>query len=302
MNMEMLATLLPIFLTILLGHLCRRFRILKPEGIATLKKVAANLTLPASALSAFASVDYSPRNLWMPVWVVIASCLMLAMGYAAQRLLRLPGKTVPYLMTGFEGGMLGFSLYPMLYGNLAPLAMPVIGNVFFIFTIYKVLLSQAKGPKAQLKEALTSPSIWALVLGLLIGATGLYKAMEPSGARALFTRILSYMSAPTSYLILLAIGYELDLRSVAWGKVGVTVLCRMVICGVMLAVTLLLNRFVMGGTMEISAAVMLFILPAPFVVTVFAKNDSEQSYLSSCLSVMTLVTVLAFAGMILFMK
>ena len=39
------------------------------------------------------------------------------------------------LMTGFEGGMLGFALYPLLYGTRAPFAIVDMGQVFFVFSI-----------------------------------------------------------------------------------------------------------------------------------------------------------------------
>ena len=52
---HVLETALPVFLTLGLGVLCRRTKLLSPEGVKALKSVAVNITLPAVMFSAFAT-------------------------------------------------------------------------------------------------------------------------------------------------------------------------------------------------------------------------------------------------------
>ena len=65
--MESLSTILPVFVTIALGMLIRKHRIISAEGMGALRKVAVHFTLPAASLAAFAAADYTPRNLLIPV-------------------------------------------------------------------------------------------------------------------------------------------------------------------------------------------------------------------------------------------
>mgnify|MGYP003462262011 CR=1 FL=1 len=60
------------------------------------------------------------------------------------------------------------------------------------------------------------PAFPAILLGLLVGATGLYDALKPSGVSQVLDALTGFVSAPTSVLILLAIGYDLDPAGIEW--------------------------------------------------------------------------------------
>ena len=282
--MNIIAIILPIFFSLGIGMLCRKKSILSRDSIEAVKKVAVNITLPAVTLASFAEADYTLKTMLVPAWVFLCCCAALALGMLLVRALHIPGKLTAYLCTGFEGGMLGFALYPLLYGARAPFAIVDMGQVFFVFSIYKVLLSGAKGKKALLREAAHSPSLWALFLGVLIGATGLYRRMEPSELQHVFNSLLNFVSAPTSFLILLSVGYDLQPSEIQWKQTLSAVGCRLI-------------RYALGGIMDPSAVILLFALPAPFVLPVFANDPNERGYLSSTLSVMTMITILIFCVM-----
>ena len=292
--MKILSVIIPVVLTVILGILCREAHILSPADIDAAKKIAVNITLPAVSLSAYLNADYSLRNLIIPLWVLICCCIMLILGLGLKKLVKSGNRLFPFLCCGFEGGMLGFSLYPILHPDMGPFSLLIMGNVFFVFTIYKVLLSGAKGAKALLLEAVKSPSLWSLFFGIIFGASGLYKAMAPSGAQAVLDDTLSFISRSTSFLILLAIGYDLDFRKIRWRAAFAAFAGREAICGILLAVTFLLNRFVLGGMIAADAALVMFILPPPYVVKVFAGDAEDTDILSSSLSIMTLFTLIMF--------
>lgn len=269
------------------------------DGIAAVRKIAMNITLPAVALTAFARAEYSLQSLWAALWIFLVCCGMLGLGFFLRKALGVREKTAPYLCTGFEGGMLGYALYPMLFGSLSPFAIVSLGNVLFIFTVYRAMLCGARGVGAVLQEAARSPSLLAILLGILLGATGAYRALEPSGGKELLDGVLSFLSAPTSFLILLTVGYDLRLTSVSWAKVLCIAFCRLLICGLMLGFTLLAGRFLMKETMQVGAVLMLFLLPPPFVVSAFNSAPEEQAFISSFISVMTLFTLCLFSLMAL---
>lgn len=292
--MKILSVVIPVVLTVILGMVCRQAHILSESDISAAKKIAVNITLPAVSFSAYLNADYSPQNLLIPFWVLICCCAMLGMGFLLKKLLHSSNRLLPFLCTGFEGGMLGFSLYPILHPDMGPFSLLIMGNVFFVFTIYKILLSGAKGKKAMLLEAVKSPSLWALFFGIVFSAGGLYKAMAPSGAQAVLDDTLSFISRSTSFLILLTIGYDLDFRKIRWRAAFTAFAGREAICGIMLALTLLLNRFVLHGRIETDAALVMFILSPPYVIKVFAGDSEDADILSSSLSIMTLFTLTLF--------
>ncbi len=300
--MEILGIVLPVFLVLGLGVLCRSRRIVSREGIRAIRWTAVNLTLPASLLLAVAQADYSGRRILIPLWIFLVCLAALGLGRLASKALRLPGKMTPYLCTGFEAGMLGYALYPLAFGPSAPFAIVDLGQVVFVFTVYKLLLSGARDGRRLLREAVSSPAIWGVALGLILGVSGLYRRMEPSGLQALFDKTLTFISAPTGFMILLTIGYDLEPARIEWRRTLGVAAVRVAIMALLAGATLLADRFLFGGVMELPAVVMLFVLPAPFVISAFSKEEEESAFLSSALSVMTLLTIGAFVLMTVFLR
>ncbi len=299
--MEVLQTVLPVLVMLGIGMLCRSRRLISREGINALKSVVVNITLPAVLLSAFATTRYTLMDIVIPLMMFGVCLLAWALGKLGGRLFRLPSRFVPFLTTGFEAGMLGYALFNMLYGSgrTAEFARVDLGQVLFVFTVYKILLGTEGREKADLgqlmKEMALSPIILAIVAGVLLGATGLYRALEPSGVSGLFDACTSFVSAPTSAIILLTIGYDLVLGDIPWASTAKVVALRY---GIMLALRvalgLLLRALWPQAALDAALNVM-FILPPPFVLPVFADDADQRVYVSSALSVSTLAAIAGFA-------
>ena len=60
----------------------------------------------------------------------------------------------------------------------------------------------------------------------------------------------------------------------------------------LLGVALLVNRLLLGGAMHTGALVLMFILPPPYVLPVFADAGDERANISSALSVLTLLSII----------
>ncbi|MBR4132149.1 MAG: hypothetical protein IKT99_04155 [Oscillospiraceae bacterium] len=294
---HVLETALPVFLTLGVGILCRRTKLLSPEGVKALKSVAVNITLPAVMFGAFATAEYSANSVGIPVVMFTICALAMVLGRIACNLLRIPGRLSPFLGTGFEAGMLGYALFALLFGaeNNSQFAIVDLGQVLFVFTVYKIALSGRIGWKEALHEALVSPTIWGIAAGLLVGATGLFKALEPSGVSGILKACASFLAAPTSAIILLSIGYDLVPGEIRWRRTGKIVLMRAAIMLICLILTLLLNKVVLKGAMHTGAVVLMMTLPPPYVLPVFADTGSERANISSALSVLTLLSLVIFA-------
>ena len=301
--LDVIRTILPVVVMLVIGIICRKSGLISREGIGALKNVVVNITLPAVLLNAFASTSYSFMDVVVPLLMFAVCFIAWALGKAAGKALRMPSRFVPFLTTGFEAGMLGYALFNMLYGadRTAEFARIDLGQVLFVFTLYKVLLAMEGNSKANagqlIREMALSPIIIAIVAGVLLGATGLYRRLEPSGVSGVLDACTAFVSAPTSAIILLTIGYDLVLDDIPWAETAKVVVLRLVI---MMALRTALVALL--GTLwpeaNLTAAInVMFILPPPFVLPVFADDADQRTYVSSALSVSTLVAIAGFAIM-----
>ena len=302
MLVQMLKTALPVFAALFIGVLCRKKEILTREGVDSVKKVAVNITLPAVLFPAFATADYAARNLLIPVSVFCACLLALFLGKIGAKLTRMRGSLAPFLMTGFEAGMLGYGLFGFLYPEelLPRFALIDLGQCMFVFSVYKILLNGRGGAKNAVRDALNSPVMWSMVLGVIFGATGLWNALIPSGAADIVLNTADFLSAPTSCLILIAVGYDLSLREIRFGRVLGYVGMRLIVMAVIFAALTLLDRYAFGGIIHTGGLVLMLILPAPFVLPIFANAGDERGDVASALSLMTLLTLAVFTAMAAF--
>ncbi len=290
-------TALPVFLALAMGMFCRSRQFVTREGVDTLKKVIINLTLPFVLFNAFATAEYSLSSLILPAIIFVVCTVMLLAGFLTIRVSKMNSRLAPFLASGFEAGMLGFSLFALLFPDqsASKFAMLVLGQELFVFTLYKTLLVGRTDLKSILKDFITSPTLVAVILGILAGATGLYSQLHTWGVGGIVDSVTSFISAPTGMIILLCVGYDLVLKEIPWRKTGGLIAMRLVISGIMLAVLVGLNRTVLNGMIFEGAAVLLFILPPPYIIPVFADEPNERVQISSALSALTLVTMVLFA-------
>ena len=300
---QVLQTILPVIVMLGIGIICRKTGLINREGIGALKNVVVNITLPAVLLNAFATTSYTFMDVVVPLLMFAACFIAWGLGKAAGKALRMPSRFVPFLTTGFEAGMLGYALFNMLYGadRTAEFARIDLGQVLFVFTLYKVLLAMDSNEKADvgglIREMALSPIIIAIVAGVLMGATGLYRALVPSGISGLLDACTAFVSAPTGAIILLTIGYDLVLDDIPWAETAKVVGLRLVIM-LVLRTALVALLGALWPQANLTAAInVMFILPPPFVLPVFADDAGQRTYVSSALSVSTLVAIAGFAIM-----
>jgi len=300
-GIEILRTVLPVIIVLIIGIILRHRRLIERNGINTLKNIVVNVTLPAVLLSAFASTSYSVRDICIPL-IMFGICMAAwILGRLAGKWFHLQSRFVPFFTTGFEAGMLGYALFTMLYGSsrTAEFAILVLGQVLFVFTVYKILLDRNSSEKTDgrkiLKEMISSPIIISIIIGVLIGATGLYQALEPSGISRIFDACTDFVSAPTSMLILLTIGYDLVLSDIEWKNTLKAVAVRFAIMLVLGAVFTGIMRLLWPQTDLLAATLVMFLLPPPYVLPVFADDENQRAYVSSVLSIYTLISIIGFA-------
>ena len=290
-----------------IGMICRQKKLLSREGISALKSVVVNITLPAVMVNAFATMEYSGKNIILTLMMFGICLIAWILGKVIKNVFHMESRFIPFLTTGFEAGMLGYALFMLLYGSdrISDFASIDLGQVLFVFTLYKILLGldgqEKVSAKGLVKDMIQSPTVIAILAGVLLGATGLYDLLAGPGISSMIDACTNFVSAPTSAIILLTIGYDLVLDHIPWAAVGKVTVVRIAIMAALRVLAGLIVRAVgLGDSLDQALNVMM-ILPPPYVLPVFADDEKQREYVSSSLSVMTLITIIGFILLAVFM-
>ena len=134
-----------------------------------------------------------------------------------------------------------------------------------------------------------------MLLGIICGATGIGKLVLNSSVGGIVTSVISMIAAPTSAIVLLVVGYELNMKRELMKKVLITVVTRLAIMAVLLVAVSAIVTGIFGYDKELEVALMvLYSLPAPFIIPMFADLGDDSEYVSTTLSVNTIVTIILF--------
>ena len=297
--------IVPLLIMLFLGALLRRKKIISAQGIGDIKAVIINVCLPAVIFNAFYNASYNHSTLVILPIIFLACLAALAIGMLLHKAFKTKRDSMPFLLTGMESGMLGYTLYGLLFGlqNTGNFAIVDFGQEIFIFTVYMTLLNIKSGNEAYtFKKAaagmLKSPPFVAIIAGLVASASGLGAALNASAAGAVVSSAISFISAPISALILLVIGFGIEFSRANVKAVLQSVCLRAGIFAALCAAVLFtLEALVPLSSQMKWAVIMLFILPPPFVLPIFMKKPEEQQYIATALSLYTLLSVCAFVVM-----
>ncbi len=298
---EILSKVLPVLVMIALGRLCETKQIINDEQHAGLKAIVSDILLPVVLFQAFFTADYGKRMLLVFVLVFVGYGAALAAGYALRRFVKPYGRFMPLLMTNAEGGMLGYALYALLCGadQTKTYAMVDIGQTVFGYTVFLTALKAAGGekmtPKFIVKNIVTNKACIGMLSGIVLGALGVYRAIDGTAAGEIVSSLLSFIIAPTSALILIIMGYQLHVSKQLLRPVLTTMGLRLGVLAVVCAVVSGILFAVIPFDKGLLLALMLqYTLPAPFIIPLYADLGDDAEYVSTTLSLGTVLAVLLF--------
>jgi len=288
-----LTKILPVVLVLIIGAVCRKRGFFNENNTQTLKDVAVNITLPFVLLSAFGTTHFSAANMLIPSISFLACIVALLLGFVLFKLMKMQGKVMPYLTSGFEAGMLGYALFAILRNgnNLSDFALIDLGQVAFVFTIYRILISNNRNAKDIIINITNSPVIWGMVAGILLSVSGMYAKLSNY-----IDSISNFVSAPTGTIILLCIGSDLMSQKVNLRKALAPVVLRIAVLSIVFALVYYTDML-LGIGINHQALLLMFALPAPFVLPIFATAANERADVASALSIQTIITLIIFGLM-----
>lgn len=304
---QILSMALPVLTMLLLGRLCAVQGILNDERHAGLKAIIGDVLLPVVLFNAFFTAEYNGRLVLVFVLVFSGYALALAAGFALRRFVAPYGRFMPLLLTGAEGGMLGYALFALLAGadQTSTYAIVDIGQTVFAYTVFLAALKAADGqkltPKQMIVNMATNRACIGMLLGIVLGALGVYRAIAPTAFGEVLMSMISFVTAPTSALILLVVGYQLKVSRKLMRPVAITLALRLAVCAAVFgAVSLTLFAIVPYDRLLMLALMLQYTLPAPFIIPLFADMREDGEYVSTTLSLGSLVAVALFFLVALF--
>lgn len=300
MALSVLRMVLPVLVTFGLGLVCNRAQVFGEAGLKGLKAVVGNVTLPAVLFYAFFTAEYSGR-IALTFAVVFISCVLgLGAGFALRRFVKPYGKFLPFLVTNFEGGMLGYALFGLLYaGQTQIFAMADIGQTFCAFTVFLAALKatggQRVGARALARNMAKNVVFVCITLGAVLGVLGVGKWLLGTAAGAVLGDTVQFIAAPTSAMILIIVGYELRWEKALLLPVLKTVGLRLLVMGALLTASALAVFSILPFDKPLFVALLLaFSMPAPFIIPLYADVTGHADYISTTLSAQTMLSIVLF--------
>ncbi len=306
MSLLLIEMILPIIVMIFVGYLLNKKQVFNLSGLSALKSIIGNICLPVVLFNAFFYADYGIDTLIVFITVYIAHTLALFIGFIARPILKDKGKFLPVLVSGAEGGMLGYALYILLYPKgVSTFAMVDIGQTFFAYTAFLSALKIIDGKKVSVKELthnmLTNFCFIGMVLGVVLGSLGFDELLISLSYSNVLDSAIAMITAPTATIVLIIVGYELSLEKNLLKPVLKTIVIRLLIMITLSAVTLGVLSLLIELNYELMFAILLmYSLPAPFIIPLFADVKKDANYISTTLSINTLITMILFSVIIVF--
>lgn len=298
-------TALPVFAAIGLGLVCRKAKLLSFEGLSGIKSIIFNIMLPTVLFNSLYKIEYNLTMILLVAVGFFSMALALGAGVLLHKLLRCEYKAMPFLLSCAEAGSIGYPLFILLAGKdqLHHLVTVDIGHGLFIFTAYTALIQIVAGggkttPKQMALNFFKNKVIIGMLLGIIVGITGLGSIIADSAAGSILTDTLEFITAPTGMLIMLTVGYEFSMDRKLVKPVLTTVALRIVIMGTLLAAFSALVFWLIPFNKNLFLALCLFFaLPASFATPILADELREGDYISTTLSVQVLVTLAVFVAL-----
>ena len=301
--MDVLQIVMPVLVMIILGMLCRKWKILTVEGVANMKVLVTNVMLPVAIFHALATAEYNKETGILILIMLVMLIVSFSLGFVLKPFLK--GKYqryLPFMVSVYEGGLMAYPLYTSLCGseNLSHVAVLDIAGLLFGFSIYMGMLGQVEdGGKIDVKKlfssAIRTPAFIASVLGIIAGLSKIIIILLDSPFGGVYQSVENILTTSVTAIILLVVGYSMELNANLLKPCITTILIRMILQGVMMAGVLFAVHSLVGDSQIVNLAIITYMSsPATFSMQTFMKDEEGSAYVSTTNSMYCLVSILVY--------
>jgi hypothetical protein len=307
---QLIIKLMPVFLILFAGAVLRKTRLFPDDFISGLKTLVVTLTLPATLFLSFLSMELRLDYLAVSAATFLFLGVLYAVGVFYRRTRISPREFSEFFHTCFEFGMLGVALFAGIFGreNLYAFLLLGLGHELFAWFVYVPAMQAKGGGKMSISSILrsffSSPAMTAIILALLLNATHLFEAVSSHAVSQGFIGSLEIISAATSPLILIIIGYQIKIERSGLVESLKLIAVRMTTIALLgTAFVFLADRLIMEiDSVMLYAFITFLILPPPFIIPIFLpKSAVEQNkFLNNAIVLHTIISLVLYALILLF--
>src|SRR5574344_2979513 len=172
--MQILETVIPVFLLIAIGFFLKKGNLLTDAGVSSIKQLAVNILLPVTAFNVLINGTITKESFLLMGMIIVILFAAWGVGHLYERFFdeKVRGY-IPFIMTTFEGGMFGWALVSILVGpqNLfLIIPMDILNGIFgftFVAINLKILAGSKMTSREVVKSIVTNPLLIAVVLGFI---------------------------------------------------------------------------------------------------------------------------------------
>ena len=296
---------LPVPLLITLGFVIAKTGFLKEETVADLRKLTVNVALPAVLFLSFLELKLEAVYAAVFAFMFLFCIILFVIGKLITKTLRSRSEYLPFMLTGFEYGMLGISLFGTAYGieHIGPIAVIALGHEVFIWFVFLPLLlfkkSERFDPAETAKAFISSPVIIAIIASLALNLLGVKEALYTlpvTGAVIHAGQIAGHLTVP---LILIIVGYGIRFDMKGIREAAPVIVYRFAL---LIPAALLINRLLIRNLLGLDrifeiALFSFLILPPPFIIPLYTKQGlakTEQHRINNTLTLHTLCSITVY--------
>lgn len=301
--MEVLEIVLPVLAMIILGILCRKWKLLDQSGVNNMKTLVTNIMLPVAIFHALATAEYSGKIGILVLIMFVMLLISFGAGFWMKRFMDEPYKKyLPFLICIYEGGMMAYPLYTSLCGseNLSQIAVLDIAGLLFGFSVYMGMLGQTEnGEKINAKSlfysALRTPAFIGTVLGIIVGLTRMITRLLDSPFGNCYLSVENILTTAITPIILIVVGYSMEFAPELISPCLKTILLRVLLQAVMIAGVLMVVKYLVGSSRLLNLAVITYMSsPATFSMQTFLRKKESSAYASTTNSLYCVVSILVY--------
>ncbi|WP_294561208.1 AEC family transporter [uncultured Traorella sp.] len=309
--MKVLETIIPVFFMLLLGFLSRRYHWISPDQKEGVKKVLFSIVLPIVVFNAIFTSDIQPSLFLVILYALLAWCAAFVIGKLCSKWIsERYSKIVPYMLWTVEGGSVALPLYTSIVGEgyaINTITFDMAG-IIIGFVLIPILVSKESAKNASsseiIKKILTNSFVLALVFGLILNFMGVYSLLDKINVLTIYTDTVSMATVSLTGLILFSMGYELSLKFSMLMPILRLSLIRIVTSVMIVLGIFFLFPHLMENRYFMIAVLVYFSCPTGFAnqlqVQPLFKDETDESFLSTYLSLYMIVTLIAYVLIVSF--
>ena len=306
MNTEKILTVAqvvtPIFVTVFLGVLARRRKLLTPEQVQGLQQFALKFGMPCVVFTSCLTPDMGVESLSSMGLVLIAVLLSTLLSFRLRKQ-RYPYHNLPMLFCAQETGMMGIPLFIILFGAGQAYRMGVLDLIQAVaaYPVIAILTTDTgENPTVSrmLRKILSSPLMIMSMLGLFLNLSGIGAWLNRVGVGGILTASTSFLSQPISALMIFSVGYNFSLakecRRTVLEVAGIHFGLFALFCVVIQGVLLLLPNV---DSLTRWAVLLYCALPASYLSPGLGRSAEDYTLSSGVCSILTATCLMVFCVM-----